>query len=167
MKQNDIIKLSLMELGFRYADEDLEESQEYKAAEVLVKAIVTEVNLDENMPYNKAYIRPALSDTQDIPGKNIYIKPPRCLKVLNRDIEEYGDLLVTEKNLEKIDYLKEVSLEDIPEIYVRYITLLLALRLARTAGKPKAIESVYPLLQEEKEKISFTENTLINIEDLQ
>lgn len=165
MKQNDIIKLSLMELGFRYADEDLEESQEYKAAEVLVKAIVTEVNLDENMPYNKSYISPVLSDTQDVKGSFVYVKPPKCLKILDRNIKEYGDLLVTKKPLESIDYLKEVSLEDIPEIYVRYITLLLALRLARTAGKPKAIESIYPLLQEEKEKISFTENTMIDFED--
>lgn len=167
MKQNDVIKLALIELGFEYADEDLEETQNYKAAVVLLKAIVTEVNLNENMPYNKRYTRPALTDNQDIPGKYIYVKPPKCLKILTRDIEEYGDLLVSEKPLGIIDYLIEMSLEDIPEKYARYITLLLALRLARTAGKPKAIETVYPLLQEEELKVSFTENTLINIGDME
>lgn len=117
------------------------------------------------MPYNLSYIVPALAEVQDIPNKNIYIKPPKCLKLLTEDIQEYGDLLVTKKSLDIIEYLKEVSLEDIPERYVRYITLVLALRLARTSGKPKAIETIYALIQEEKEKVSYTESMVINIGD--
>lgn len=167
MKKNEIIQLALLELGFPYSDEDLEEAENYKSASLLLKGITSEICLDEAIPFNLYREKLKLSDVQDEEGKIVYLKPKNCLKIMSSKVDEYrGKLLSTEENL-SVDYLKELSLEDVPSIYQRYLVLILASRLAGTAGKIKSLERIYPMLQVEKERIEFTENTpILNIEDL-
>lgn len=154
----------MLELGFQYGDEDLEETQSYKIGDSLINAIVNEINLDENMPYNLRICNPALSETQ-LNKKNFYtyVKPPKCLKILTPNISEYGDLLLSKEANLMIEYLEKTSLEDIPEIYQRLIVLTLALRMARAVGKVKAIETVYPMLVQEHDRLYFTESLQADI----
>lgn len=156
-----------MELGFQYGDEDLEETQNYKIGGAVIDAIANEMNLNENMPYNLRITKPALSESPLIEeqGYYTYVRPPRCLKILTPGITEYGELILSKKSDLRIEYLEKLSLEDIPAIYQRLITLELAFRMARAVGKPKAMETIYPLLTQEYDKLYLTENIQMDLTD--
>lgn len=158
-----------MELGFQYGDEDLEESESYKIGGSLLESIVNKYNLDENLPYNLRLIKPALSESKykEKEGFYTYVKPPKCLKTLTRNITEYGDLILSKiPNLE-LEYLENMSLEEIPGAYQRIITLELAMRMAKAVGKPKSIQAIYALQQEEYQNLMFTESLTLDLEDSQ
>lgn len=156
-----------MELGFQYGDEDLEETESYKIGGSLLESIVNKYNLDENLPYNLRLAKPALSESrykQD-EGYYTYVKPPKCIKTLTKNISEYGDLILSKKYNLELEYLKDMSLEEIPEAYQRLIVLELALRMAKAVGKPKSQQAIYALQQDEYQNLTHTESTIINIED--
>ena len=60
-----------------------------------------------------------------------------------------------------------MSLEEIPGAYQRIITLELAMRMAKAVGKPKSIQAIYALQQEEYQNLMFTESLTLDLEDSQ
>lgn len=166
MEKNKIIKKALMELGFPFSDADMEEAENYKAASFVFSDVLIEVMKDENYGFNIKEERLNLTDRKIHNNKYEYAKPKLYLKSLTPSVEEFGDKLFSQKNNFLFRYLYEMDLSEIPETFERILVLSLAIKLAPTVGKVKALNRLYTAYQVEREKIVNDIPYVVDIKDL-
>ncbi len=148
IKKSDTIKMALLEMGFPYSDADNKEAEEVKAANFLFETAVVTLLVDNCYTNNIKKIKPVLTDRRLHMGKFEYVKPEDFLCSLTPGIEEAGENLYAYKDRISLTYKSKVDLKNIPIVYQRYLTLILAKLCCSTVGKGKALNKLMIALEE-------------------
>lgn len=167
MDKNKIIKKALLELGFPFADSDLEEAESFKTASFLFDDVLFRVLRDDNCKFNIKEQRLKKDDVQEHDKKISYVKPPKYIMSLSSDIEEHMDKLLSYKNNFVLRYLEKVDLDHVPQNFERILVLSLASELASPLGKENRLQTIYSLLEREniKNRKDFA-FPIVNLKDL-
>lgn len=150
IKKSDTIKMALLEMGFPYSDADNKEAEEVKTANFLFDTAVLTLLMDNCYTGNICKINPVLTDRRMHMGKFEYVKPDNFLCSITPGIEETGENLYAYKDKISLTYKKKMDIKDIPIMYQRYLTLILAKLCCSTVGKGKALNRLMIALEEEK-----------------
>ncbi|MCF0171765.1 MAG: hypothetical protein HUJ87_14825 [Fusobacterium varium] len=167
MDKNKIIKKALLELGFPYADSDIEEAESYKTASFLFDGVLYNILRDDNCRFNIKEERLRKDDVQLYEKKISYVKPKGYIMSLSSDIEEHGDKLLSPKNNFVLRYLEQTDLTHIPQNFERILVLSLAAEIAAPLNKEDKLSTVYSLLEREnlrnRKDVAFP---ILNLSDL-
>lgn len=167
MNKDKIIKMAFLELGFPYADEDLQEDVNFETASFYFNDIVLKIQNDTRFNFNLSKERLKLLDRQRYTDRYEYAKPTGFLKNLTPGIAEFGDILLSDEAEVECTYKKKLDLEDIPDTYERLTALWLATAICSSVGKAKAITRLASLMQLEEEKLTFDNGLMgFDLEDL-
>lgn len=167
MNKEKIIKMAFLELGFPYADEDLQEDANFSTASFYFDTVILGLQEDTRFGFNYAEEKLKLLDRQTYPKRYEYAKPTNYLKNMTPGLTEYQDRLVSEDECLLCVYLKKIDLEDIPDSYERLAVLSLALAIAPSVGKVKAMQRIAQLLITEEDRMTAEHGqTVWDMEDL-
>lgn len=155
MNKEKIIKMAFLELGYPYADEDLQEDVNFETASFYFENIILKIQNDTRFNFNLARERLKLLDRQRYTERYEYAKPTNFLKNLTPAITELGDILLSDEPEIECLYKKKIDLEDIPDTYERLATLWLAMAICSSVGKAKSINRLSSLVQIEEERLTL------------
>lgn len=167
MNKEKIIKMAFLELGFPYADEDLQEDVNFETASFYFDSILINLQVDTRFNFNIAEERLKLLDRQTFPNRFEFAKPTGYLKNLTPGLKEYGDRLVGEQEEILCTYKKQLDLEDIPNVYEKLTALWLAISICSSVGKAKSIQRLVSIAQIEEQKLTYEHGLMsYDLEDL-
>ena len=167
IKKDDVIKHSLLLMGFPLDDADSKEAEVYKTASFLFDGTLLKMLKDNTFPFNIYKERINYTDRKFYLGKYEYVKPSRYLDSLTPGVEERGDKLYSTKENLILRYKKKLDAIDVPEEYGELLSILLAIKTAPGVGKVKSLTRLYSLYQEELMQVSKLGSYDITLEELE